>query len=91
LDQNRRELVIKVVNPTPGSVNAGISLQGLSGLGRQAKVITLSHAEATAENTLENPRLIVPVESALTVPGTEFSAVFTPNSLTVLRVPVQTR
>jgi hypothetical protein len=53
------------------------------------KVTTLGHADATAENTLENPNLIMPVESELAVPGAEFSAVLTPNSLTVLRLPAQ--
>ena len=80
---------IKVTNPTAEPVTGRITLKGLTGLGRTAKVITLGHTDATAENTLENPDVVVPTESQMAVSGSEFSATFAPNSLTILRLPAR--
>jgi len=86
VDALRGEVVVKVVNPTPASVAGTVSLKGLSKLGDKAKVITVGHADATAENTLDHPNVIVPVESEMAVAGAEFPATFSANSLTVLRL-----
>ncbi|OHB60296.1 MAG: hypothetical protein A2167_03460 [Planctomycetes bacterium RBG_13_46_10] len=87
LEQKKGELIIKAVNPTPSPATATITIKGLAKVGNKAKVITLSHADATAENTLDNPNVVVPVESELAVAGAEFSYEFKPNSLTILRLP----
>jgi len=89
LDQQAHELIIKVVNPTPRPVEGRIALKGLTGLGQSAWVITVGHADGTAENTLENPHVVVPVESRTAVNGSEFSATFAPHSVTVLRLAAQ--
>ena len=89
LDQKTGELIIKVTNPTAEPVTGRITLKGLTGLGRTAKVITLGHTDATAENTLENPDVVVPTQSQMAVSGSEFSATFAPNSLTILRLPAR--
>lgn len=77
---------MKVVNPTPAAVTGTIALKGLSRLGGKAKVITLSHADTNAENTLDSPSVVVPVESEMAVAGAQFPATFSANSLTVLRL-----
>lgn len=89
LDGRQRELILKVVNPTPAAVTGSVILKGLSKLGAKAKVITVAHADATAENTLDAPDVIVPVESQMPVPGAEFSLPCPANSLTVLRLAAQ--
>ncbi len=86
LDARAGEVIVKVVNPTPSEVPATISLKGLSKLGDKAKVVTLAHANANAENTMDNPNVVVPVESEMRVPAAEFAATFRANSLTVLRL-----
>jgi alpha-L-arabinofuranosidase len=86
LDALRGEVVVKVVNPTPAPVIGRVALKGLSKLGDRAKVITLGHADVHAENTLDYPNVVVPVESEMTVAGAEFPATFSANSLTVLRL-----
>jgi len=86
-DRKRGELVIKAVNPTPQPVKAEVSLRGIGKLGPSAMVQTLSHADAAAENTLENPNVIAPIESKMPVGGETFSTSFAPNSLTVIRLP----
>lgn len=86
LDVKRSEVIVKVVNPTPAAVSGSVVLKGLFKLGGKAKVITLSHADVNAENTLDHPNVIVPVESEMAVAGAEFPATFAANSLTVLRL-----
>jgi alpha-N-arabinofuranosidase len=86
LDRKRGELVLKVVNPTPAAVTGAVTLKGLSKLGKKASVVTLANADAKAENTLDKPDVIVPVESELAVKGPEFSASFPADSLTILRL-----
>jgi alpha-N-arabinofuranosidase len=86
LDGRAGEVIVKVVNPTPAAVRGTIRLKGLSKLGSQARVTTLAHADARAENTLDNPSVVVPVESEMAVGGAEFPATFPANSLTVLRL-----
>ena len=86
MDNAKKELVVKVVNPTAESVNGSITINGISNLGKNAKVITLGHANSTAENTLENPNEVKPVEKTISITGLEFKYDFSPNSLTILRI-----
>jgi alpha-L-arabinofuranosidase len=90
LDQKRGEVIIKAVNPTPEAVTGAVTLKGLSKLGGKAKVFTLGNANVNAENTLDNPKVIMPVESEMAVKGTEFSMNVPPNSLMVLRLAAAT-
>ena len=50
---------------------------------------TLANADAKAENTLDSPMMVIPVESAAKIAGADFVFGFAPNSLTILRIPVQ--
>jgi alpha-L-arabinofuranosidase len=88
MDRAPGELVIKVVNPTPQPVKAEISLRGVSNVGSVAKVITLSHVDATGENTLDQPNVVMPATSEMRLGNAEqFGATFSGNSLTILRLP----
>ena len=86
LDKDAGDLIIKVVNPTPGPVRSSIALKGLTGLGNTARIISIGNDKYNAENTLDSPNIVVPIESQMPVPGSEFSATFGPNSVTVLRL-----
>ncbi len=86
MDNAKKELVVKIVNPTADSVNGTITINGISNLGKNAKVFTLGHASITAENTLENPNEVKPVEKTISISGPEFKYEFSPNSLTILRI-----
>jgi alpha-N-arabinofuranosidase len=91
LDEKRGEVVIKVVNPTPASVSAAINLQGASKHRLKGKVIQLGNINATAENSLAQPGVVVPVESDFKAAGPRFNYSFGPNSLTILRFPARVR
>lgn len=86
-DRKSGEVILKVVNPTSTNVTANISLNGASNLAKQGTATTLGNASPTAENTLDNPNVVVPVESHFTVTGAKFAYNFAPNSLTILRLP----
>ena len=64
-----------------------ITLKLLSSfLANRAKVTSVGNAQYNAENALDNPNLVVLVESQIAVSGPEFTATFTPNSVTILRL-----
>ncbi|MBN2588996.1 MAG: carbohydrate binding domain-containing protein [Sedimentisphaerales bacterium] len=86
MDNAKKELVVKVVNPTADSVNGTITINGISNPGKKAKVTTLGHTSSTAENTLENPNEVKSVEKTISISGPEFKYEFSPNSLTILRI-----
>jgi alpha-N-arabinofuranosidase len=86
MDNSKKELVVKVVNPTPISVNCTISVNGIQNPGKNAKVFTLGHVNNTIENTFENPNEVKPVENTISISGSEFKYDFSPNSLTILRI-----
>lgn len=89
MDNAKKQLIVKVVNPTAESVNGTISVNGLSNLDQNAKAIILSHASNTAENTLENPNEVKPIEKTIDIAGPEFKYNFAPNSLTILRIATE--
>jgi alpha-N-arabinofuranosidase len=86
LVQKPGEVILKVVNPTPSQVTATVTLKGLSSLGSKAKVFTLAHTDATAENTLDKPTVVMPRESEMAVPGPTFPLDLAASSLTIVRI-----
>jgi alpha-N-arabinofuranosidase len=88
LDRRQNEVILKVVNPTPADAVVTVQLRGASKIGNQARLITLGNSDANAENKLDAPNAVVPVEHQMKLQGAKFSATFAPNSLSILRVPV---
>ncbi|HKI69238.1 MAG TPA: alpha-L-arabinofuranosidase C-terminal domain-containing protein, partial [Verrucomicrobiae bacterium] len=91
LDKKSHEVVIKIVNPTASPVDSRIDLEGTAKVAGSAKAITLGNADATAENTLDDPNVVVPTETKFRVSGAQFNYHLAPNSLTVLRIPAVSR
>ena len=60
---------------------------GLEEIGPTARVTTLGHQDPTAENTLDDPEVVVPVESQITNISQQFSLTLPAYSLTILRFP----
>lgn len=67
-DRAAREIVVKLVNPTAAPVDANIDLQGQLRVASSARLVTLAGARDAA-NTVENPRLVKPVESSIAAGG----------------------
>ncbi len=88
LDKETGEVVLKLVNPTSAPRAVSIDLPGARHkAGGRALVLT---GQPDAENTLEAPRRVAPVEQSVTTsPGGRVSRELPPHSLTVVRLPVE--
>src|SRR5262249_11745665 len=93
LDDRTGEGILKIVNTDAASREVRISLAGgLAGgakLGSSGKAFILAGADLKAENSLDEPTMIAPVEREIAVSSGEFSYTLAPNSLSVLRIPVR--
>ena len=87
-DQDAQEVIVKAVNVGERSLTATMDLQGTQ-VGEAMKMIVLSSAKLTDENSLEEPDKIVPRETKAEIPGAVFDVEFQPYSFTLLRIPVK--
>ena len=85
-DDTAGEVVLKVVNTAPSARTITIDLAGAGRLDKSGKAFVLTAPDLKAENTLENPMKVSPVEQRLTMKANNLVHTFAPNSLTVLRV-----
>jgi alpha-L-arabinofuranosidase len=80
------DVLVRVVNRAAAPRTMKIHIQGVAGIGSRARVTTLSHDDPTAENTVDFPDAVLPVESTFDGAGAEFTYVFRPYSFTLLRL-----
>ncbi len=88
LDGRAGEVVLKLVNTTPAERPVRIRLAGAKRLRPTGRAYVLASADLKAENSLDQPRKVAPVEKPFPVPGGVVSYTLAPNSLTVLRIGV---
>jgi alpha-L-arabinofuranosidase len=79
-----RELILKVVNVSDRAQETEVRLSGACRLASRAKVITLTSDSPDAENSLEHPTRVAPVERTLEGVAPSFRYIFPPHSLTVM-------
>jgi alpha-L-arabinofuranosidase len=89
VDERTGEVILKVVNTAAAAKEVRLMLNGAKSVGKAGKVIVLENADLKAENSLDNPTKIVPVERPLPVSGGEFAYTLTPQSFSVFRVPAR--
>ena len=65
VDKKKGEIIVKVANTSDKAQDVTLNLNGLKGL-RSATATTLQSDNMDAENTLDNPNLIRPVETTAT-------------------------
>ena len=87
VEENSGQVILKVVNTGSSSSEVRITLAGLKGTGKPGTAFVLQSSDLKAENSLDHPTKIAPVERQLPVPAGEFVYKFMPHSLTVLRIP----
>jgi alpha-N-arabinofuranosidase len=85
LDERADEIVVKVVNAEAKTGLARLVLDG-AGLRGSGRRMVLSSADLQAENSLDNPTKVAPVESMMALDGPEVRLDLPPQSLTVLRL-----
>jgi alpha-N-arabinofuranosidase len=83
-DEKRRRLFIKVVNGSSDELPLSIAINGVSIVGKQATLTTLSGKTPGTTNAITNPKAIVPVEHRVVIAGPSFEQTFAPYSINAL-------
>jgi alpha-N-arabinofuranosidase len=83
-DDQAHKLYVKVVNASSEAANVEITLNGIDKVKPAAKLITLSGKTPSATNTIDHPKVIVPVEHTIQVTGPKFKQSFAAYSINVL-------
>src|SRR5262245_12942753 len=89
IDDLTGEVILKIVNTEAASREIRVNLAGAAKVGSTGKAFILAGAELKAENSLDEPRKIAPVEREIAVSSGEFSFTLASNSLSVLRIPAR--
>lgn len=84
-DDERGEVVLKLVNPTNDATEVAINLEGLDAVAPTAKAIVLA-GKPDDVNTVEQPAQVTPRETTVELTGAKFEHTLPPNSLTILRI-----
>jgi alpha-N-arabinofuranosidase len=88
-DDRSGEMVLKAINISRTPVSGQVNLSGATRMAGKARLITLSSQRLADNNSLDQPAKVAPVYGALETAGDHFSYQFPPNSLTIVRVPIQ--
>jgi len=88
LDEPSKQVILKVVNAAQQPLPTQVRLSGMPTATRQATVFTLTSDDPGAENSLDHPTRVAPVEKAVQLSLPEFQYTFPANSLTVFRVGI---
>jgi alpha-L-arabinofuranosidase len=80
------EVILKLVNVSSKELTTQIDLAGLGQIRGLAKLITLTSAKPSDENSLAEPMRVAPVTQQVPIPGPKFERTFPGNSVTVLRI-----
>ena len=85
-DEKSGDVILKVVNPGNGAVDAQLQIRGAPPLAPTASASVLSSSSLNDENSLDAPTRVAPVTTRVAGAGPEFRHTFRPYSLTVLRL-----
>lgn len=85
-DEQRHKLFVKIVNGSSDAAPLNIELDGVSRVGHEDTLTTLSGKTPDATNSISNPEAIVPVEHMIQVAGPKFEHSFAPYSINVLEL-----
>jgi alpha-L-arabinofuranosidase len=85
-DTTTGEIVLKVVNASKTAFDTKVDLLGTQKLDNVGSVTVLTSASPNDENSLENPRKVVPRGEQLNGVSNSFRRTFPPYSLTIIRL-----
>ena len=85
-DTQTGEYIVKLVSRKQTALPVTINFEGIKKLGKIAKVTTLWHTDPAAENSLDNPREIIPQTTEFQVKDIRINYTLKPNSLTIIRI-----
>lgn len=87
-DETAGEIILKIVNPGDSKQKVHIVLGGAKHVEPNATELVLSGATG-AENTMDEPNQIVPVQSSIKNATRRFVCTFGPHSFTILRIKTE--
>lgn len=87
IDKTTGEVVLKIVNASPGTVSIEAVINGAKPSGKEASVQVISSGDKSVVNSFESPQAIIPVREKIAVKKNVVSLQLKPYSLTVVRVP----
>ena len=85
IDQQNAEVILKAVNATGTARQVRVDLKGAGSIQGNARLIVLASADLKAENSLDQPTRLAPVEKSLTASSSSFDLTLDPQSFTVIR------
>ena len=85
IDQKTSELLLKAVNSTHTARTVRLDVKG-AGLNAEARLVVLGSPDPKAENSLDEPTKLAPVEKTVKSTGSGVEVTLEPQSLTVVRV-----
>jgi len=85
-DEDRGELILKVINTSPDPVATTLSLSGVERVSPEGEVTVLRSERLDDNNSLDNPMRVVPTTSKIATAGARFGHEFPAFSLTVMRL-----
>lgn len=83
-----QEAILKIVNVSSEPQETEIKLNGTKVAGYGSETV-LAADSPLIENTLDTPQRVAPVQHTFSCDGADFTRTFPPNSVTVLKVPLQ--
>jgi alpha-L-arabinofuranosidase len=86
LDKTSNELIIKIVNASAKMQLTEVNIEGVKKLDGKAKLITLQHDNLEAENTMEAPAVIAPIETMIETKGKGVTLDVKGHSFSVIRI-----
>jgi alpha-L-arabinofuranosidase len=88
-DSKTGKVHLKLVNATTSPRTLAIRLNGISKVGKNAKIISLSAKTLESTNTISEPKKIVRKESKIVNVAPQFSHTLAPNSIEVVELETQ--
>ena len=88
-DAASNELIIKLVNVSGKEQTNTLLLEGIKKIGKVGKLIVLQDNDLSRVNSFEQPMLVSPKESTITIKAKKFDYTSAPHSLSILRIKMQ--
>jgi len=86
VDKNTGEVILKIANTSDKPQTKDISLETSKKVGSKGTLTLLKSDDLKSTNTLDNPKLVSPVEQPLDIKGKKLSLKLDPYSFNVIRV-----
>lgn len=86
LDKASNELIIKIVNASAKTQLTEVNIEGVKKLDGKAKLIILQRDNLEAENTMEAPAVIAPIETMIEPKGKRLTLDVKGHSFSVIRI-----